>query len=238
MKRIAITLISMLFALTLSAQTTYVLLAGISNYDDPRNNLMSSTRDVKDLKAVFDQFSNTKTVLITSKYATAENITKKLNAILTLAKKEDRIFFFYSGHGIKDNMVCYHGGLYNYGALLKMFAKAKTDQVYAFFDCCFSGSAKKFAENTAYTSNHKMTLFLASRDDEVSVEDHNLIRNGFFTQALLKGLRGMSDKNHDKAVTVSELYAYIYQDVLKQNDEQHPQLVCSKDALDAVLLQW
>lgn len=240
MKRITITLISMLFALTLSAQTTYVLLAGVSNYGtgNPEHNLQSTTRDVKDMTAIFKQFPNTKTVTITSKYATAENITKKLNAILTLAKKNDRIFFFFSGHGGDDNMVCYQGGLYNYGSLMKLFAKAKTDQVYAFIDCCNAGCAKKYADDATYTANHPMTFFLASRGEEYSKEDASLLRNGYFTQALLKGLRGMSDSNEDRAVTVSELYKYVYNEVVKINPEQHPQLVSSKDALDAVILKW
>ena len=237
MKRFAITLISMLFALTLSAQTTYVLLTGVSNYNDPKNNLQSTTKDVKDLAAIFKQFPNTKTVMLTSKHATAENVTKKLKAILTLAKKEDRIIFFFSGHGSTDNMVYYNGGFYNYGSLIKLFATAKTDKVYAFIDCCHSGTAKKFAEDPAYTSNHKMTLFLATRDDEFS-KDNVLLRNGIFTQLLLNGLRGLSDSNKDKAITVSELYTYMYKEVLKVEPRQHTQLVCTKDALDAVLLKW
>lgn len=238
MKRFAITLISMIFALTLSAQTTYVLLTGVSNYNDPVNNLQSTTKDVKDLAAIFKQFPNTKTVMLTSKHATAENVTKKLKAILTLAKKEDRIIFFFSGHGSTDNMVYYNGGFYNYGSLINLFATAKTDKVYAFIDCCHSGFAKKYAEDPAYTSNHKMTLFLASREEEKSREDSQLLRNGLFTQSLLNGLRGLCDSNKDKAVTVSELYTYMYKEVLKLNPEQHTQLVCTKDALDAVLLKW
>lgn len=240
MKRITLALIAMLIALTVSAQTNYVLITGVSNYGtgNPDHNLVSTTKDAKDLSKLFRQMPNTKVTVLTSKYATAENVTKKLKAILTVAKKDDKIFFFFSGHGAKDNMVYYQGGMYNYGDFVKVLSKAKTSNIYCFIDCCNSGNAKGYIEDPAYSSNHDMTFFLASRDVENSREDPILLRNGFLTQALLKGLRGMSDTNKDKAVTVSELYTYVYNDVLKKNEEQHTQLVCPKNAVNSVLVKW
>ena len=78
----------LLIVLQVNAQRTYALLAGVSNYNDTEVNLANTTKDVKEMQSVWKQ-QGAVVATITSKYATPENIMKKLDAIVKLAKAED-----------------------------------------------------------------------------------------------------------------------------------------------------
>lgn len=79
---------------------------------------------------------------------------------------------------------------------------------------------------------------MSCRADEYSVES-TILGAGFFTQALLKGLQGKSDKDGNKEITVLELFKYVYGDVLKRSKEkQHPQLIAPKEMYDVVVAKW
>jgi uncharacterized caspase-like protein len=78
---------------------------------------------------------------------------------------------------------------------------------------------KKFLE----TSKGRAIL-TASRAKELSQEDSKL-GHGLFTYYLLQGLSGKADANGDNIVTVSELYDYVNEQVVKTSrGSQHPEL--------------
>ena len=84
-------LLTLLFiVLQVNAQRTYALLAGVSNYNDTEVNLANTTKDVKEMQSVWKQ-QGAVVATITSKYATPENIMKKLDAIVKLAYSKDKI---------------------------------------------------------------------------------------------------------------------------------------------------
>ena len=82
---------------------------------------------------------------------------------------------------------------------------------------------------------------MASRSNELSWENQWL-GNGFFSQAVLKGLRGKADANGDRKITVAELYKYVYADVTERTKSseapQHPQLIGPKRHFNVVLSKW
>lgn len=243
MKKLAFIFIFLLAFVTVDAQRTYALIAGVSNYGDTEVNLHNTTKDVKELGKVL---KNQKAVvaMVTSKYANADNIMKKLDAIIKVAKPEDKILFFFSGHGTTGGIIVYGKTLFKYNDLVAKLSTAKTNKVFCFIDACMSGSVTD-AGTSAYTlgqaSNNKITFFMSSRADEFSFENQWL-GNGYFTQALLKGLRGKADANGDKKITVSELYRYIFTDVTNRignaKEQQHPQLIGPKSNFGVVLAQW
>ena len=108
-----------------------------------------------------------------------------------------------------------------------------------------SGSAQSdVASNYAFSGNttHKgLTFVVGSRADEYSFEN-SWVGHGFFTKALLKGLRGMSDKNSDRKVTLKELFDYIYNDVTARTKNtkspQHPQLIGPSSSYNTVITSW
>ena len=87
-------------------------------------------------------------------------------------------------------------------------------------------------------ADKRLVLFLSSRDNESSMENM-AVGAGFFTRAFLKGIRGKSDANGDKKITVLELFKYIYKDVkLHSQDMQHPTLVAAASQQQNVLMTW
>jgi uncharacterized caspase-like protein len=71
-------------------------------------------------------------------------------------------------------------------------------------------------------------LLLASKGDELS-QEYEPAQHGLFTHALLEGLRGMADANHDRKITVSELHDFAVPLVEKLHSpaagSQTPQLI-------------
>lgn len=244
-KNISTFFLLLFFVATTFAQHTYVLLAGISNYGDEKNNLSQTTKDVKSIKEVFNKQKNTTVAILTSKYASGSNIEEKLNAIIKLAKPSDKIIFCFSGHGTTGGFVSYGPQLFPYKTLAQILSKAKAKEVVCFIDACMSGSVQSDAASNYGFSNDAthpgLTFVVASRADEVSWEN-NWVGHGFFTKALLKGLRGSSDKNKDRNVTLKELFDYIYNDVTARTKDsdapQHPQMIGPSSSFETVITRW
>lgn len=226
-----------MLAMNVNAQKTYALLTGVSNYGDEQLNLLNTTKDVKQLKTVMDKLGVVCGVS-TSRNVTQANITKRLNTIIKAAKPEDRIIFYFSGHGTTGGFLMSDQQLFLYSDLIKIFSKAKTKNIFCFIDACRSGSVVSDSYGMSNSDKARITFIMSSRPDELSIEN-NWIGNGYFTQAMLKGLRGMSDNNHDKRITLIELFKYIYNDVTaRTNNGQHPQLIGPGSAQNAVLATW
>ncbi|MBQ6064467.1 MAG: caspase family protein [Prevotella sp.] len=239
MKRISFLLAVALISMGINAQKTYALLTGVSNYGFQDWNLQNTTKDVKQLKKVLDK-QEMIVATLTSSYATISNIEKKLNAIIQLAKPEDKIIFFFSGHGDTGRMITYGFQGFYYEDLMKILSNAKTKEIFCFIDACKSGSVNPM--EYYWADVHKgITFMMSSRADEYSAEN-NWIGHGLYTQALLKGLRGKADKNNDRQVTLMELFRYVYNDVTARTKnysvKQHPQLIGPSSSHDTVITRW
>lgn len=242
MKRLFSFLFLCVFAVTASlAQKTYVLSAGVSNYGMGSGNLVATDDDAKDIYKIFKKRPKTTAGIITSKYVTSENLEKRLKAIVQVAKPEDTIIFFFSGHGDSEGYLCLYGGeLYSYIRLCNLLNKANTKNIFCFVDACFSGSSASVATQTG--QDNKVTFLVSSRASETSRENPNVMR-GLFAYALKKGMRGYADTNSDKRITMRELYDYVYKDVTgrmvkKGDNPQHPQFIGNDSMLDKVVIDW
>lgn len=259
-----LSLLAICLATQVMAQKTYVLLTAVSNYSNSANpdsnDLRGSTNDAKELKKVFDKQKNTTVALLTGKNANKENIVQKIAAILELAKPEDKIIFFFSGHGARDKenkevaaIVIKNGesdDILTYDELYALFSLAKTKNVVVMIDACYSGCAKFAYERMKDASGGKPLFITSSRGDEKSQDGISLkndyetfLGNGFFTKALLKALRGKADANHDKQLTVEEVFKYVYNDVQRHmqpltGEEQHPMLIGPGSLRKLVLTKW
>ncbi len=239
MKRIFLMLLVVLISIGVNAQKTYALLAGVSNYGNEDANLQNTTKDVKQLKRVLDK-QGMVVVALTSRYATVSNMEKKLNAIIQLAQPEDKIIFFFSGHGDTGQMIAYGPVGFSYRDLMKILSRAKTKEVFCFIDACMSGSVSSLEYDWA--DAHKgLTFMMSSRANEYSMEN-NWVGHGYYTQALLKGLRGKADKNNDRRITMMELFRYVYNDVTARTRSskqvQHPVLIGPNSSHGSVITQW
>ncbi len=240
MKRIILSLTLLLaIAIGVNAQKTYALLVGVSTYQNSQMNLGNTTKDAKDLKKVLD-LQRMKTTLITSRYANVANVRQKLNTIVNGATENDRIIFYFSGHGGPGIFCCYDDN-FEYNELVNILSRAKAKEVYCFVDACHSGSAQNSANaNYGWAQGRNMIFCMACRPEEYSWEN-NFIGHGYFTKAMIKGLRGKADTNADKTITMGELYKYIYADVTHRthgDDGQHPQLIGPKSMYNGIMAKW
>lgn len=250
MKQIIIFLLLSSMTLGVSAQKTYAIIIGISNYEGTANDLQQSSKDAKNIAAIYKNKGAT-VFTMTSRYATKEKILATIRKIAIVAKPSDHIVFSFSGHGIPGEICTYTSGnqdQLSYSELLEELKKCKAKDITCFIDACFSGSisnavkAKVTTDSNVLKSmvktDNRLVLFLSSRNDEYSMEN-SYVGAGYFTRAFLKGIRGKSDTNADKKITVMELFQYIYKDVrLHSQDKQHPQLIAATSQYDNVLMTW
>lgn len=230
----------------LSSARTYVLVTGVSNYGDS-NNLAQTTKDAKAFQKVM--LTQTKDVtLLTSSYANKDNILEKLRRICNQATKEDRIIFFYSGHGTPGGLYVHGGNVLWYNELVSLLGSSRAKEKICFIDACHAGSITGKTVEDARSKDESWIkvvkdsddkiFYVACRSDEYSFENA-WVGAGFFTQGLIKGLRGKSDTDHNKEVTVIELFKYIHQDVTRRSGYgQHPQLIASEDKYNVVVAKW
>ncbi len=240
MKRTILSLLlAVITVIGLNART-FVLVTGVSNYGNEDINLNQTTKDAKRFKEVME--TQTKDIiLLTSKNVTRANMLEKLRAICNRAQKGDRIIFFYSGHGM-PGAICGYDLAISYDDIVNTLSESEASEKICFIDACHAGTMAKSATDDSWNKSVKsakdQAFFVSCRSDEYSIES-SILSAGFFTQALLKGLRGKSDKDMNKQITVIELFRYIYGDVLKRSEEeQHPQLIAPKSMYDVVVTKW
>ena len=243
MKRYFLLLIAaFLLAITANART-YALVVGISNYHDGINDVQWTTASAKKFASMLK--AHTKDVsILTSKYATGSNILSKLGAIAKSAGADDRIIFFYSGHGETGGLAT-PSGILPYDQIIKVLASSKAKYKFCFIEACHSGSVAASAPNSpgwhSAAKKNNIVFFTGCRPEESSMVSAT-IGSGLFSQALIKGLRGKADYNRDKGITVLELFKYTFNDVVQRakaiNAEQHPQLIGPKALQDVVILKW
>jgi len=239
MKKTILFLIAILTAVSIEART-FVLATGVSNYGSEKVNLSQTTKDAKRFKEVME--TQTKDItLLTSKNVTKANLLEKLQAICNRAQKGDRVIFFYSGHGA-PGAICGYDMAISYDDIMDVLSSSSASEKICFIDACHAGSMAKSASDNNWANAVKekkdQAFFVSCRADEYSVES-SFLGAGYFTQALLKGLRGKSDKNNDRNITAIELFKYIYGDVLKRSKgKQHPQLIAPKSMHNVVVTKW
>ena len=242
MKRM-MTMFLMAFLMVISIDArTFVMCVGVSNYQNSNNNLSQTTKDAKQFKAVMENHTKDITIL-TSKYANKDNILEKLRAISNRAQKGDKIILFFSGHGYPGGIVAYDKTL-TYQDVNDILSRSAASAKICFVDACHAGSVSGVRDNSrAYKAptSGNIIYMMSSRADEYSME-HPWVGHGFFTQALLKGLRGKADANKDKKITVKELFNYVYNDVqhttANMEESQHPQLIGVRAVADAGVVDW
>lgn len=159
--------------------------------------------------------------------ATRESILSNMNELFGMAGPNDLIIFYFSGHGLNGSFLPIDFDGFNnkiaHEEIAEAFNKSKARFKLCLADACHSGSliAMRSAEPEPelvkyYTSLAKSVsgtaLIMSSKAEETSLESAGL-RQGVFSHFLIRGLKGEADVNHDKVVTVQELYDFISEKV-------------------------
>lgn len=215
----------LLFLSTPLHAETYVVCVGIGNYADPKiPNLEKTEKDAISVTKFYKK-GTPNVITITGRYATKAQILNSLRSQFGRAKADDKIVFYFSGHGYPGGFCPYdmHSlkeGL-AYSEIIKVMGQSKAKDKMIFADACNSGAIRQDKPSQKPNPGN-ILMFLSSRGNENSIES-SLLSNGFFTHYLLNGLGGRADANGDLSITAKELYEYVSQGVVKlSNNTQHP----------------
>ncbi len=167
--------------------------------------------------------------VLTNKVATQKAILNALQ-LFEKATEEDRVIFYFSGHGLGGAFIPYDvkkndpSSVLTHRDVKKRFKASAASTKLCIADACLSGSmttqqAWNVSESKTFPKNADVVLMLSSRSTQNSVES-GVARGGLFTFFLLSGLRGKADANYDKTVTIKELFRYV-SPLLKRNTPNH-----------------
>jgi uncharacterized caspase-like protein len=240
-----------LLAFTTSfAQQTYAIIIGVAKYQNPEMNL---TWTVNDANRFADFLKSTEggSVPATNIYLLLDDKAKKANIIsygkelFAKAKENDRVIFFFSGHGAPGAFVPYDATDYNsllfFPEIKEIFRTASCKTKLCFADACHSGSLKmdKKAMKRANVQRKKegkakakanpnlaandvdVAIMLSCMPEELSWETPKY-KHGYFAYFLIEGLKKYADLNGDKIITMKELHKYVYVKVSEAVKKEQP----------------
>ncbi len=227
---------------------TYAIVIGISDYKDPDIPKLSfSNRDAE----VFADFlmsapggsvprQNIK--LLIDSVATIGEVDKSIRWLMNNCKENDRVYFYFSGHGEMENvtmskngyLICYNTpsvAFVNMGLsidylndIVNTISVQTKAKVIVITDACHSGTmtGSKFKGNffvgEQLMLKKKNEIRMAScKPDELSNEKADWGGGrGVFSYYLVNGLQGgLADNNKDKMVSVGELKNYMESSMAK-----------------------
>jgi hypothetical protein len=189
--------------------------------------------------------------LLIDEDATRKNVIQAIRNMYSQAGKDDIIIFYFSGHGAKGAFITsefdrndtkdYKGILWH-EELQSVFEQSPAKHKYLIADACHAGSFTTGASKETGTrsrgtfyqafeeSKGGFVLLLSCMGNEVSVETRG-VRQGVFSHFLLRGLKGESDTNKDKIVSVIELFDYVDSNVKNfTRGKQNPVISGNYDA--------
>lgn len=204
----------------------YLVSVGINDYSSfpsKLGNLMLPINDAKSLTNLYANHGDVDYALLLDKDATKHRIIAAMKKVFTNSTDTDRIIFFFSGHGYAGGICAYDGKL-TYDEIKKVFASMSSSAKIIFVDACRAGGIRVKQKNSSHPKgvSSDVIFFLASRTNESSIERIDM-KNGFFTEYLVRGLKGNADENKDRAITTKELYEFVSKRVgIQSRDLQHP----------------
>jgi WD40 repeat protein len=227
----------------------YVLAVGVSKYADPSLALEYPAKDAKDFAAEAQAqsgllYRDVAVKVLTDEEATKGNIEDGLDWIQHQTTSNDVAMIFLSGHGANDSNGEYFYVPQNFDrdrvkrtslpfSDIKNTVDAIAGKALFFIDTCHSGNvmgtgrARGMADVTAVvnelaSAENGVVVFTASTGNQLALEDEKW-GNGAFTKAVIEGLAGKADYNHNGRITVNMLDLYVSERVKElTNGDQTP----------------
>jgi uncharacterized caspase-like protein len=220
---------------------------GVADYENNVSGLIDLTWTTEDSKK-FSEFLMTKEggsvpaaniYLLNNEKAKKANIIYYAKQLFSKAKEEDRVIFFFSGHGMPGAFIPYDfepitsSNYLSYQEVKEIFRTSKSKTKLLFADACYAGelknnqkAVKEFPISQEKSSNEtNILIMLSCAPDETSLES-TYAKQSLFAYFLIHGLKGYADKNKDKNITAEELHRYVYNKTSKAAEKlkgkQHP----------------
>lgn len=224
-------------------ETLYMLVVAVNKYPGA-NELVSPVKDANAFKAQMARIANPPAgvrkiynriefKMLTDDMATRENILEGLKWLKTNMKEKDAGVLFLSGHGIAQGKSYYYIPFKPGGMAGKPEEWLPGDQIVGtlqslpgramfFLDTCYAGALTNQASNATDIINkiddeRGVIVFASSTGKEKSGEDDE---NGFFTKALIEGLRGEAVDKKDNLIYPTLLKRYVTRRVKELSDNQ------------------
>ena len=220
----------MLCTLMAEARTIYVLSVGISHYEHIRD-LKKTEQDAKSMAELYQTHTSHVTLLLGAQ-ATHDNILEQLHQVCSQATEGDVLVFFFSGHGGKGGLCAYdtrnEQTMVTYAEVQQVVKTCRANNKQLYIDACYAGGLRapgrsgEASAEASFTDTQGVMLFLSSRTGETS-QENPWASNGFFTQYLLRGMKGAADTDANRIVTAKELFTYVSTNVAERTKgRQHP----------------
>lgn len=215
---------------------TYALIVGVSRYKNPEiPQLQFADKDAIAFRnyLVASGIDSNNITLLLNEQATNGAFWANIGLLNDIAKRGDKVFIYFSGHGDVENktiikdayLLPYDGPKYMYAAsaiaviLLKNWiATLSANGIQPIFiaDACHSGNlagGREGMEAAASLLKDKWQdeiKILSCQPGELSLESKQWGGGrGLFSYELINGLAGMADKNKDGKITLRELTLYM-----------------------------
>jgi ABC-type branched-subunit amino acid transport system substrate-binding protein len=216
--------------------TREALLVGCPLYDDSTFPQLPAERDVEVLARVLGDREIGNFTVATLCNEESNTIRVKIEQFFANRKPDDLLLLYFSCHGIRDPS----GQLYfvardtrkellsSRGISAKWVKEqmdgSRSQRIVLLLDCCYSGAFTRSLmhrdpsarEIVGQLSGHGRIIITASSKTEFAYESE-------FTDAVIRGLEtGAADLDGDGQVSASELYDYVYDQVLRNAQGQTP----------------
>lgn len=226
------------------ARTLHVVAVGIAGYRYATP-LRKAENDAIDVAALYRTHTSHVT-LLTGSEATHRAILSALSQVFARAAKDDVVVVFFSGHGTREGLCAYDArgtsGIVTYRELAALVRKCPAANKQLFIDACYAGGLRASGRDSrtaeaAFGQKEGVLLFLSSRTGETSMENP-YGRNGFFTQYLLRGLRGGADANGNRIVEAREIFDFVATRVRQATRERQHPVMWGQFRDDMHVLNW
>ena len=228
----------------------YALIIGNTQYLDPQLAVLTApNEDAKDLAGLLraQEIGDFDNVVQLENKKTAD-VRKEVARFFSKKKHDDLLVLYFSGHSMLDE----HGQLYlafpdteheylSATAISSSFITQEMDRCRSrkqvlILDCCYSGAyargskgalGSKVGVSTAFEGSGYGRIVLTSSDStQYSWEGNQFIGeavHSLFTHYMIEGIRtGKADLNMDGWISLSELYDYIFENIIKKTTKQTP----------------
>lgn len=222
-----------------SAQTTYAVVVGVSDYANygPENGDLNFADD--DARLFTEMLMSREggsvpsdhIILLTERNATRHNILLALD-LFKRATTKDRIIFYFSGHGDQSYLIPHDAGpgvVLFHNDVKKAFRQSPAQTKFLLADACKSGNIRQhtYSHNLPTPSAEQaqnVVVIMSSRANQISRELSSL-RHGAFTYFLVLGAAGKAGEDRNGIVTMKELYMYMRMAIMSVTDNQQTPVV-------------
>lgn len=229
------------------SENRFALIIGSTIYEDPDlRQLVAPTNDAAALACVLEDPEigdfEVQQLLDEPYYRVKEAI----DGFFSDRKRDDLLLLYFSGHGIKDDdgrlyfamsntkLTRKHSTAVAADFVNQLMTRTRPSQQILILDCCYSGAFSRGmlfkADRTIHTREHfegrGRVVLTASDAMQYAFEGQKVQGEGVrsvFTSVLVRGLEtGEADLNRDGAISLDELYDYVYDRITDKMPQQRP----------------